>query len=133
MTTATNAQTVLVVEDEEAIRRVIGVALRLYGYTVLEAGDGSEAIAICERGDPPIQLLITDVIMPLMSGPELALRVTRALPDLKVLFASGYTDRALIHQGLRQPGTAFLQKPFTPETLARKVREILAEPQAEAA
>jgi FixJ family two-component response regulator len=71
--------------------------------------------------------------MPLMSGPELAQRVTRACPDLKVLFVSGYTDRALIHQGLRQPGTAFLQKPFTPETLARTVREILDEPEARAA
>jgi signal transduction histidine kinase/ActR/RegA family two-component response regulator len=126
-------ETVLVVEDEEAIRRVIGVALRLYGYTVLEAMDGSQAIDIFEGGDPPIDLLITDVVMPLMSGPELALRVAHALPHLKVLFVSGYTDRALIHQGLRQPGTAFLQKPFTPERLARKVREVLDEPQAEAA
>jgi signal transduction histidine kinase/ActR/RegA family two-component response regulator len=127
------AETVLVVEDEEPIRRVMGLSLRLHGYTVLEATDGSEAIALCERGDPPIDLLLTDVVMPLMSGPELVQRVIRACPGLKVLFVSGYTDRALIHQGLRQPGTAFLQKPFTPETLARTVREVLDEPQARAA
>jgi signal transduction histidine kinase/ActR/RegA family two-component response regulator len=126
-------ETVLVVEDEDAIRRVIGVGLRLYGYNVLEATDGSQAIDLCERGDQPIQLLITDVVMPLMSGPELAERVTRTCRNLKVLFVSGYTDRALIHRGLRQPGTAFLQKPFTPETLACKVREILGEPQTKAA
>jgi PAS domain S-box-containing protein len=127
------AETVLVVEDEEPIRRVIGLSLALHGYRVLEATDGSEAIAICERGDPPIDLLLTDMVMPLMSGPELAQRVARVRPDLRVLFVSGYTDRALIHQGLRQPGTAFLQKPFTPETLARTVRKVLDEPEARAA
>ncbi len=127
------AETLLVVEDEEAIRRVIGLALRLHGYTVFEAADGSQAIALCERGDPPFHLLITDVVMPLMSGPELAQRVARICPDLRVLFISGYTDRALIHQGSRPSGSAFLQKPFTPETLARRVREILDEPQARAA
>jgi DNA-binding NtrC family response regulator len=68
-----------------------------------------------------------------MSGPELAQRVTRVCPDLRVIYISGYTDRALIHQGLRQPGSAFLQKPFTPETLVRMVREVLGEPKSKAA
>jgi signal transduction histidine kinase/ActR/RegA family two-component response regulator len=126
-------ETVLIVEDEEAIRRVLAVSLRLHGYHVLEAADGSEAVALLRRDDQRVHLLVTDVIMPLMSGPELAHAATRELPDLRVLFISGYTDRALIHQGLRQPGTAFLQKPFTPETLALKVREVLDEPRAAAA
>ena len=75
----------------------------------------------------PIQLLITDVIMPNMSGPELANMILAVQPHLSVLFVSGYTDRALIHQGLRRAGTAFLQKPFSPDVLARKVREVLDE------
>jgi signal transduction histidine kinase/ActR/RegA family two-component response regulator len=126
-------ETVLVVEDEMSIRRLIGRSLRARGYRVLEANDGSEAIAHCERRSPRVDLLITDVVMPMMSGPELVLRVTAGCPGLKVLFISGYTDRALIHQGLRHDGSAFLQKPFTPETLARKVRELLGEAEAQAA
>jgi CheY-like chemotaxis protein len=122
-------ETVLVVEDEMSIRRLIGRSLRARGYRVLEANDGSEAIAHCERRSPRVDLLITDVVMPMMSGPELVQRVTAGCPGLKVLFISGYTDRALIHQGLRHDGSAFLQKPFTPETLARKVRELLGEQQ----
>jgi signal transduction histidine kinase/ActR/RegA family two-component response regulator len=126
-------ETVLVVEDEMSIRRLIGRSLRARGYRVLEANDGSEAIAHCERRSPRVDLLITDVVMPMMSGPELVQRVTAGCPGLKVLFISGYTDRALIHQGLRHDGSAFLQKPFTPETLARKVRELLGEAEAQAA
>jgi PAS domain S-box-containing protein len=132
-TRSAGTETILLVEDEDAIRRVISLSLQLHGYTVVEAADGSEAIALCELNSPPIDLLITDVVMPLMSGPELAQRVTRARPNLRVLFISGYIDRALIHQGLRQPGTAFLQKPFTPDTLASKVREFLDGPREKAA
>jgi signal transduction histidine kinase/CheY-like chemotaxis protein len=127
------SEIVLVVEDDPAIRRVLGLSLRRHGYQVLEAIDGSEAIALCERHEPTVHLLLTDVVMPLMSGPELAQRVTRVCPDLRVIYISGYTDRALIHQGLRQPGSAFLQKPFTPETLVRMVREVLGEPKSKAA
>ncbi len=126
-------ETLLLVEDEEIIRRVVRESLRMNGYTVLEAADGSQAIAICEERNQPLDLLITDVIMPLMSGPELVRRVNRVRPDLAVLYISGYTDRALIHQGMREAGTAFLQKPFTPDTLARKVREVLDERQQQAA
>jgi signal transduction histidine kinase/ActR/RegA family two-component response regulator len=124
---------ILLVEDEAAIRRMVRKSLELRGYSVVEAIDGSEAISIVERGTQPLQLLITDVVMPLMSGPELAQRMATMRPDLRVLFVSGYTDRALIHQGLRRPGTAFLQKPFTPDVLAQKVREILDQPLREAA
>jgi FixJ family two-component response regulator len=87
--------------------------------------DGSEAMSIARESGQIIDLLITDIVMPLMSGPELALKLATNRPDLPVLFISGYTDQALIHQGLRRPGTFFLQKPFNPETLARKVRKVL--------
>ena len=126
-------ETVLLVEDDDAIRRVVLESLRMNGYTVLEAADGSQAIMICERREQPIDLLITDVVMPLMSGPELVRRVKAVRPDLPTLFISGYTDKALIHQGLREAGTVFLQKPFTPDVLVRKVREVLDGPQQRAA
>jgi two-component system cell cycle sensor histidine kinase/response regulator CckA len=124
---------VLLVEDEEIIRRVLAQSLERHGYRVLEAADGSEAIALCERPNQPIDLLVTDVVMPLMSGPELVQRVLSKRSDLRVLFISGYTDRALIHHGLRAPGTAFLQKPFTPDTLMQKMRALLDEPLRRAA
>jgi signal transduction histidine kinase/ActR/RegA family two-component response regulator len=126
-------ETVLVVEDEGAIRRLLGRSLRRHGYRVLEAADGNEAITLCERHDPPVHLLLTDVVMRRMGGSELVQRLAHSHPDLRVLYISGYTDRALIHQGRREPGTAFLQKPFTPETLLRRVREVLDEPRAAAA
>jgi signal transduction histidine kinase/ActR/RegA family two-component response regulator len=126
-------ESILLVEDDEAIRTVVASALRLHGYTVIEAADGSEAISRCEHGTAPIDLVVTDVVMPLMSGPEFAERATRGRPELLVLFVSGYTDRALIHQGLRLTGTAFLQKPFTPETLIHKLREMLDAPRRRAA
>jgi two-component system cell cycle sensor histidine kinase/response regulator CckA len=118
-------ETLLLVEDEEVIRRVVRESLRQRGYTVLEASDGVEAITICERPEQRIDLLITDVVMPLMSGPETVRRVQLTRPNLPVLFISGYTDRALIHHGMRDNTSAFLQKPFTPDVLARKVRDVL--------
>jgi signal transduction histidine kinase/ActR/RegA family two-component response regulator len=117
--------TILLVEDEDIIRRVIVTSLRMSGYTVIEATDGSDAISVCENRDQPIDLLITDIVMPLMSGPELVRRVRAVRPRLPTLLISGYTDRALVHQGIRGTGMAFLQKPFTPDVLARKVREVL--------
>jgi CheY-like chemotaxis protein len=119
-------ETVLLVEDEESIRRVVCESLRKNGYTVLEAENGPQAIAICE-GHRRIDLLITDVIMPGMNGSELVQHVRSLRPDLPVLFMSGYTDRALVHQRLRDADAAFLQKPFTPSLLAAKVRELLDE------
>jgi signal transduction histidine kinase/CheY-like chemotaxis protein len=117
--------TILVAEDDDAIRRVVREALEQRGYTVLEAGDGSEGLAQLQPGRPPVDLLITDVVMPRMGGADLVAEVERQRPDLPVLFVSGYTDRALVHQGWRRPGTAFLQKPFTLEALAAKVRQVL--------
>ena len=118
-------ETILLVEDEEVIRRVITQSLESHGYHVLTAEDGSQAIAFCEGSDQPIDLLITDVVMPLMSGPQLVHRMASLRPELPVLYISGYTDHALVHQGHREAGSAFLQKPFTPDVLARKVREVL--------
>jgi two-component system cell cycle sensor histidine kinase/response regulator CckA len=121
----TGGETVLLVEDEAVIRRVVVQALTQEGYRVLAVEDGASAITLCEEGANPIDLLITDVVMPLMSGPQLVQRVASRRPEMSILYISGYTDRALIHQGQREAGSDFLQKPFTPETLAHKVRAIL--------
>ena len=118
-------ETVLLVEDDELVRPVLGASLNIHGYHVLMAVDGSEALSIARRTNQPIDVLVTDIVMPLMSGPELGQHMRTIRPDLPVLFISGYTDQALIHQGLRRAGTFFLQKPFNPETLARKVRQVL--------
>jgi len=100
---------------------------------VIEARDGVEATAICERADQPIDLVITDIVMPRMNGPELVQRLASLRPGVRVLFISGFADHALVHQGLRGPGTAFLQKPFTPDVLARNVRAVLEQPRRQAA
>jgi PAS domain S-box-containing protein len=126
------SETIVVVEDEDTIRVLMRRVLTGNGYTVLEASDGSEAISLCER-QQRIDLLITDVVMPLMNGPDMVRRVCAARPGVRVLFISGYTDQALIHQGLKTPGATFLQKPFTPDTLLAKIREILDTPLARAA
>jgi PAS domain S-box-containing protein len=118
-------ETILVVEDEEMIRSLILEILELGGYTTLEAANGDEALLICERQDKPIHLLLTDVVMPHLGGKELAGRLMALRPALKVLFMSGYTDEAVQQHGLLQPNTAFLQKPFSPDTLAKKIREVL--------
>ena len=120
---AAATETVLVVEDEEMIRRVVREGLERKGYRVLEAADGPAALALCGREDVPIDLMVTDVVMPWMSGPELARRVRPLRPGLRVIYVSGHADRAL--DGLAAGGAAFLQKPFTPEALARRVREVL--------
>jgi PAS domain S-box-containing protein len=119
-------ETVLLVEDEPAVRVVAVQTLQEQGYTVLEAANGDEALRVAqERAEEAIHLLLTDVVMPRMSGKELASQLKTIRPGLKVLFISGYTDNAIIHNGVLEPGIAFLQKPFTPEVLARKVREVL--------
>jgi two-component system, cell cycle sensor histidine kinase and response regulator CckA len=119
----------LVVEDEASVRAITRAMLERHGYHVLEAGGGEEALRICERQEAPVQLLLTDVVMPEMSGPEVAQRLTRVHPEMKVLYMSGYTDDAIIRHGVRELGMVFLQKPFTSDSLARKVREVLDTPQ----
>jgi PAS domain S-box-containing protein len=121
-------ETILLVEDEEGVRKLVSHTLRLSGYTVLEASSGAEALKLCERHSGAIALLVTDVIMPQMNGRELAERAVSLLEDLKVLYISGYTDPVLDDQGFLAPGTAFLEKPITPGALARKVREVLDAP-----
>ncbi|MFH0787084.1 MAG: PAS domain S-box protein [Pseudomonadota bacterium] len=118
-------ETVLVVEDEESVRNLVVTVLKRFGYTVLTAEDGQKALEIFQGQEGSIDLLLTDVIMPLMNGKELAELLEGLQPDLKVLFMSGYTDNAIVHHGILDKGIAFIQKPFPPEDLARKVREVL--------
>ena len=119
------SETILLVEDEEGIRLLVLGILRARGYTVLEARGPHEALEISKKFDGLIHLLFTDVVMPQMGGREVAEQITSARPSTKVLYMSGYTDHAIAYHGVLDPGVAFLQKPFTPEALAQKVREVL--------
>jgi PAS domain S-box-containing protein len=119
------SETILLVEDEEGIRSLVLGILRARGYTVLEADRPHEALKISKKFEGPIHLLFTDVVMPQMSGREVAAQISAARPNTKVLYMSGYTDHAIAHHGVLNPGVPFLQKPFTPEALTQKVREVL--------
>lgn len=120
-------ETILLAEDEEILRNLAREVLESYGYKILDAANGGSALLICERHPEPIHLLITDVIMPEMSGRELADRLSNLRPEMKVLYMSGYTDNAIVHHGVLDEGTNFIQKPFTPDALTQKVREVLDE------
>jgi two-component system cell cycle sensor histidine kinase/response regulator CckA len=121
-------ETVLVVEDEESVRKLTSHVLRRHGYEVLEAANAGEALLACEQHPSPIPLVITDIVMPGMSGPDLAERLRTLHPQMKLLFTSGYTDAAVVEHGLSTQTMVFLQKPFTPAELARKVRDVLDQP-----
>jgi len=118
-------ETVLLVEDEDQVRNVASSILRKAGYRVFEARTPGEALVIAEQHPVRIDLLATDVVMPKMNGRQLADQVLSMRPAIKVLFMSGYTDDVILHHGVVQPGVAFIQKPFTPDSLTRKVREAL--------
>jgi two-component system cell cycle sensor histidine kinase/response regulator CckA len=119
------SQTILVVEDEAALLRVTQQSLEAVGYTILAAHCPAEAIRISESHPGPIHLLVSDVIMPKMNGAQLATVLSAQRPEMKVLYVSGYTDDTIVRHGVLEPGLAFLQKPFSPKTLARKVCELL--------
>ncbi|HEY2377219.1 MAG TPA: ATP-binding protein [Gemmatimonadaceae bacterium] len=118
-------ETVLLVEDGEALREVLQRVLEELGYRVLAAGDGEEALAVSASYEGSIHILVTDVVMPNLGGRELALELWRTRPETRVLFMSGYTEDAILHQGLRKTTVGFLGKPFRPDFLAAKVREML--------
>ena len=121
-------ETVLLVEDEDTVRTLARRALERYGYRALEASRPTEAQRLCQQHKDTISLLITDVVMPEMGGKELAEKLTHCHPEMRVLYISGYTDDALAQHGVRVPGLAFLEKPFTPLELVCKVRQVLDAP-----
>ena len=116
---------ILLAEDEWRVRKVVCNVLKRSGYTVLEAASGKEALEICREHKGQIDLLLTDVVMPEMSGRELANRLVNLFPGIRVLYLSGYTEDAIAHHGVLDPGTAFLQKPVSSQVLREKVRKIL--------
>jgi CheY-like chemotaxis protein len=121
-------ETILLVEDSPAVRAAARDALSRYGYAVLEAPNARRALYLASQHKGPIHLLLTDVVMPETSGSELAGRMAAIRPGTRVLFMSGYTDDAIVRHGVLASGIAYLQKPFTPATLALKVREVLSAP-----
>jgi len=118
-------ETILLVEDEPAVRGLVHETLRLHGYKVLEARHGIEALLTSAKYAGPIHLLLTDVVMPQMSGPEVAEKILTVRPEIKVLFMSGYPDHPVFDQGGVNRQTGFLPKPFSPPVLVQKVREVL--------
>jgi CheY-like chemotaxis protein len=118
-------ETILVVEDEEAIRKVVTKSLEAVGYTVLSAAAAGEALQTAAQHAGPIHLLLTDVVMPRMSGRALAQELARVRPTIKVLYMSGHADNAFVHNGVVDDGTPFIGKPFGATDMARKIREVL--------
>jgi len=121
----TGAETILLVEDEARVRKLIAGVLGARGYKVVEATRGEEALRYCKEHGGSIDLAVVDVVMPEMSGPDLAKQIAPLCPEMRVLYLSGYTDEAIVHHGIDESGAAFLQKTFLPDVLVRKVREVL--------
>jgi diguanylate cyclase (GGDEF)-like protein/PAS domain S-box-containing protein len=123
---ARGTETILLVEDEKSVRELAARILQRHGYHVLAAADGRDALELIARDQPHLDVLLTDVVMPVISGQELAKRLRASRPDLPVLFMSGYNEEAVLREGVLVSGTAFLEKPFTPSFLLHRVREILS-------
>lgn len=121
----TKAETVLIVDDESGVKNLAATALRKLGYKVLEAGSAKEALTMSEQNKGKVDLLLTDVIMPDLNGKALADKLSKLRPDMKVLFMSGYSDKAVSQNGILMPGTRLVQKPFTQKSLSKAVREVL--------
>ncbi len=122
---ARNTEMILLVDDDEIVRKFVLQVLQTSGYAVIEASNGPEALRIAKEHTGPINLLLTDIKMPKMNGRELADRLTPLRPGVKVLYISGHTDSATVNQMALQRGANFLQKPFTPDRLTTKVRKVL--------
>ena len=118
-------ETILLAEDAEVLRRLLREILSQNGYTLLTAANGEDALRLSTEHPGPIHILVTDMVMPIMSGKELVSRLGPLRPEMKILYMSGYTEDAIASQGNIEPGTAFLEKPFSPDALVRKIREIL--------
>jgi len=118
-------ETIMVVEDDAMIMKVIKQVLTGSGYNVLSAGDGKEALNLADQYKDAIHMLLTDIIMPCMGGRELADQVKKTRPDIKILYMSGYTDDAIVRHGMLEKGLSFIQKPFASDSLKKKVREVL--------
>jgi CheY-like chemotaxis protein len=125
--TAGGAETILLVEDEPAVRRLVSQMLQLTGYKVLEASSGPEALGLMDHVGHPVDLLLTDIVMPSMNGGTLAQRLSPRHPKMRVLFTSGYMDDVVVQEVVAM-GAQFLPKPFTMEGLTQKVRQVLDEP-----
>lgn len=121
-------ETILLVEDADGIRRLTQQCLESKGYTILAVGDAPEALRLAKEYASPIHLLLTDVVLPSLGGPEMAKQLTSERPEIRVLYMSGYTDDAIVHHGVLEPGIAFLQKPFSVDDLWNKVRAVLDSP-----
>jgi len=124
-TEARGTETILLVEDEEGLRHLAERVLKSAGYTVLVAANGGEGLLLLERHDGPVHLMLTDIVMPGMSGQELAERLQETRPEMKVLYSSGYTDDAILRHGVLDDKSHFISKPYTIVELTRKVREVL--------
>jgi CheY-like chemotaxis protein len=123
---AVGSEAILLVEDEASVRALSRRILEKHGYRVLEAKSGRDALELVQGEERSIHLLLTDLVMPDMGGTELASRLEEKHPTIRVLFMSGYTDDGVVRNGLLGPGRAFLQKPFTPAMLVRKIRDVLS-------
>jgi len=122
------AETVLLVEDEETVREMARTCLELFGYRVIEAPDGVEALRLARMLDDTVDLLVTDVVMPYMTGPELAEQIAALFPKIRVLYVSGYSEQELVESSIPSAATDFLQKPFTPKALSAKLRDLAQRP-----